>query len=63
MILGIIEHSEGQVSKLSLEMLNFGRGLAEATGKPLNAVIVGADAGSHVSELECHGRLDPDSVL
>lgn len=55
MILGIIEHSEGAVSKLSLEMLNFGRGLAEATGKPLNAVIVGADAGSLVGQIGDHG--------
>ena len=55
MILGVIEHSQGAVSKLSLEMLNFGRGLAEATGKPLNAVIVGADAGSLVEQIANHG--------
>ena len=55
MILGVIEHSQGTVSKLSLEMLNFGRGLAEATGNPLNAVIVGADAGSLVEQIANHG--------
>ncbi|MFT5195501.1 MAG: electron transfer flavoprotein alpha subunit [Cellvibrionaceae bacterium] len=55
MILGIIEHSEGTVSKLSLEMLNFGRGLAQASGKPLNAIIVGADAGSLVGQIGDHG--------
>lgn len=55
MILGVIEHSQGTVSKLSLEMLNFGRGLAEKTGKPLNAVIIGADAGSMVDQIANHG--------
>lgn len=55
MILGIIEHSQGAVSKLSLEMLNFGRGLAASAGKPLNAVIIGADAGSLVGQIADHG--------
>lgn len=55
MILGVIEHSQGTVSKLSLEMLTFGRGLAQASGKPLNVIIIGADAGSLVEQIADHG--------
>ncbi len=44
MILAWVDHVDGIPDALSLEALTFARGLADASGVPLEAVAVGADA-------------------
>ena len=55
MILGLIEHDQGTLNEISLEMLTFGRGLAEAAGDTLAAVIIGAGARPLVDQLAAYG--------
>jgi electron transfer flavoprotein alpha subunit len=44
MILAWVDHVDGTPDVLSLEALTFARGLADASGMPLDAVVVAADA-------------------
>lgn len=41
MILGLVEHDRGTINELSFEMLTLARRLAEQTGAPLHAVVIG----------------------
>src|SRR6202011_4452770 len=43
-ILGLVEHESGELDELSLELLTFGRLLAERLKVPLHAVLVGKEA-------------------
>ena len=54
-ILAFVEHVEGRVDRLSLEMLALGRRLAEATGATLEAALSGAGAEPAAAELGRHG--------
>lgn len=55
MILGIIEHDRGRLHKHSLEMLTFGRTLAEESGQPFAAALIGAPAAALVDEISGYG--------
>ncbi|HEX9372485.1 MAG TPA: electron transfer flavoprotein subunit alpha/FixB family protein [Roseiflexaceae bacterium] len=55
MILGLIEHDRGNLNGLSLEMLTFGRGLAQQLDAPLHAVLVGAAARPLADRLAAYG--------
>ncbi len=55
MILGLVEHDRGTLNPLSLEMLTFGRGLAERLGCPLQAVLIGREAASLADRLAAYG--------
>ncbi len=55
MILGFIEHDRGKLNELSLEMLTFGRRLANQTNVPLHAVVIGADARSLTERVKMFG--------
>ena len=46
MIIGLIDHDRGKLNPLSLEMLSFGRRLAEQMGVPLEAMLVDASAAA-----------------
>jgi electron transfer flavoprotein alpha subunit len=45
MILGLIEHDRAKLNELSLEMLTFGRRLAEQINAPLHAIVIGNQPG------------------
>ncbi len=51
MILGVIEHDRGKLNEASLEMLT----LARTLGSPLEAVLIGADAGPFRETLKEYG--------
>ena len=55
MILGLIEHDRGKVSGGTLEMLTFGRHLAEQQGYPLHAVLIGNGARPLAEALQAYG--------
>ncbi len=55
MILAFVEHEEGKLSKLSLQMLTFCRHLAGQLAGPLQAVIVGEEARPLAEELAAYG--------
>jgi electron transfer flavoprotein alpha subunit len=55
MILGFVEHDGGELNPLSLQMLTLGRRLAEETNEPMQAVLIGAEAGSLADELASYG--------
>lgn len=55
MILGFVEYDDGALSKLSLEMLTFCRGLAEQLGAPLEAVLIGEAARPLAADLGAYG--------
>jgi electron transfer flavoprotein alpha subunit len=55
MILVVVEHEGGAPDRLSLEALTMGRGLAEATGGPLQAVAWGEGAAGLGSALTAQG--------
>lgn len=54
-VLGLVEHEEGTLSELSLQMLTFGRRLAERLGVPLHAVLVGGEARPLADRLSVQG--------
>jgi electron transfer flavoprotein alpha subunit len=54
-ILGLLEHDRGELNPLSLELLTFGRRLANRAGAPLHAVLVGAVARPLVEQLRPYG--------
>jgi len=54
-VLGLVEHEEGALSELSLQMLTFGRRLAERLGVPLHAVLVGGEARPLADRLSVQG--------
>ena len=56
MILGVIDHDRGSLDPLSLQMLTFGRRLAEPLGLPLHAVVLGDEAKELARRLECSIR-------
>jgi len=51
MILGVIEHDRGKLNEASLEMLV----LARSLGSPVEAVLIGAEAGAFQDALKEHG--------
>lgn len=55
MLLALIEHSDGAVAEVSLELLTFGRQLAEQLAVPLEAVVIGPMASVAVSRLGGYG--------
>jgi electron transfer flavoprotein alpha subunit len=55
MILALIEHDRGRLNPLSLEMLAFGRNLAQQAGLPLEALLIGAEAEPQAAYLAQHG--------
>ena len=55
MILGVIDHDRGSLDPLSLQMLTFGRRLAELLGLPLHAVVLGDEAKELAEPLGRHG--------
>lgn len=55
MILGLVEHENGEVSELSLQMLTLARGLASELNVSLEAVLIGGDASVLGSQLQAHG--------
>ncbi|MGH2660867.1 MAG: electron transfer flavoprotein subunit alpha/FixB family protein [Actinomycetota bacterium] len=55
MIVGLVEHEGGVISDLSLQMLTLGRRLAERLGVPLDALVVGPEAGRAVDGLAAYG--------
>jgi electron transfer flavoprotein alpha subunit len=55
MILVFIEHSGGEATQLSLEALTFGRRVAESSGLPLEAALVGEDARKAAEALGAFG--------
>ena len=55
MILGLIEHDQGEVNKLTYEMLTAARNLAAELDMPLGAVLVGDDVYDMAEELAEYG--------
>ncbi len=55
MILVLVEHDGATVDRASLEALAVGRAMAEAAGRPLAAMAIGATAGSLAAEVGAHG--------
>lgn len=55
MILGLVEHDRGNLNKLSLEMLTFGRNLATELNLLLEAILVGEEARPLAAELQAYG--------
>jgi electron transfer flavoprotein alpha subunit len=55
MILGLLDHDQGRLSDLSLEMLTFGRGLAAQMGLPLEAVLISAEPEPLADRLAAYG--------
>ena len=55
MILGFVEHDGGEPGELSLEMLTFGRRLAERAGVPLHAVAIAHEPDPLVKHLSSFG--------
>jgi electron transfer flavoprotein alpha subunit len=55
MIIGLIEHDRGKLNDLSLEMLTFGRRLANQLGSPLEAVLIGEAARPLAERLQAYG--------
>ncbi len=55
MIIGLIEHDRGKLNDLSLEMLTFGRRLANQLGSPLEAVLIGEAARPLADRLQAYG--------
>jgi len=55
MILAFIDHDRGTLNLLCLQMLTFGRGLAEKLGVPLQAVLIGCDPAPLLDELHRYG--------
>ncbi len=54
MILGLVEHDRGKLNALSLEMLAFGRRLADRLGVPLQALLIGHGARPLADGLAAH---------
>ena len=55
MILTFVEHDEERPVRSSLEALTVARGLAERTGEPLEAILVGAGAAEAAAGLGAYG--------
>jgi electron transfer flavoprotein alpha subunit len=55
MILAFIEHDRGALNPLCLQMLTFGRGLAETLGVPLQAVLIGGNTVGLREDLHQYG--------
>ncbi len=55
MILGLIEHDRGKLNESSLEMLTFGRHLAEQLDVELGAILIGQQAEALVQGLADYG--------
>ena len=55
MILTYVEHDEERPVRSSLEALTVARGLAERTGEPLEAILVGAGAAEAAAGLGAYG--------
>ena len=55
MILGLIEHDRGKLNESSLEMLTFGRQLAEQLNVDLGAILIGQQANALVDGLADFG--------
>lgn len=55
MILTVIEHDGGKIESVSLEMLTVARGLAQASGGALDAVLVGGEARPLADDLPAYG--------
>jgi electron transfer flavoprotein alpha subunit len=55
MILVVVEHDRGTIAAAAGEALTAGRSLATATGGPLDALTIGADADSIATELGAFG--------
>lgn len=55
MILGLLDHDQGRLSDLSLEMLTFGRALAAEMNLPLEAALIGAEAEPLAERLAAYG--------
>ncbi len=51
MILVLVEHDDGRPDRLSLEALTFARGIAGATGEPIEAVLFGPEASAAAAGL------------
>jgi electron transfer flavoprotein alpha subunit len=54
-IIGVIDHDRGSLDPLSLQMLTFGRRLAELLGVPLHAVVLGDEANELAEPLGRYG--------
>jgi electron transfer flavoprotein alpha subunit len=54
-ILGLVEHDGGRLSPLSLQMLTFGRRLADDAGDRLEAVLIGGEARPLAADLGAYG--------
>jgi len=55
MILTFVEERKGEIVDASLEALSAGRQLAQSLGKPLAAILIGADLERHTKRLEEFG--------
>ena len=51
----IIEHAKSEIRKVSLELLSQGRIIADQTGKPLAAVILGKDIAGLAQQVAAYG--------
>lgn len=59
-VLAIAEQRDGEIRKISYEMVSEGRRLADALGQPLTAVLLGSNIKSHGAKL---GQYGADKVL
>ena len=51
----IVEHSNSEIRKVSLELLSQGRIIADRTGEPLAAIILGKEAASLADKMATYG--------
>jgi electron transfer flavoprotein alpha subunit len=54
-VLGFVEHDAGTPAETSLELLSFGRDLAESTGSALEVVVFGDGGGAVADDVGEHG--------
>jgi electron transfer flavoprotein alpha subunit len=54
-ILGLVDHEQGKLDELSLQMLTLSRGVAASLDTPLEAVLIGADARPLAGDLGRYG--------
>lgn len=54
-VLAVVEHRDGQVDEVGLELLSAGRGVASALGVPLEAVVIGPGADDALPHMGAYG--------
>lgn len=63
MLLTVLEHDRGAMAEASRESLTFGRGLAEALGADMEALLIGSDSADLAAEAGAYGASAVHTVM